>query len=936
MPRRSTALAAVGIPLALALTTSSGAVAATAPHSPPDPAFPVAGPSAGPPAEVAMAFLRERAAEYGVSDADLAELVVLSEYTSAHNDVTHVNLVQHHEGLQVAGSHATVNVLPDGSVLHVAENLVAGLAAARADVELDAPQALVAAAEPLDLPTPDAVRVQRRATGPERATTLSPAGVSDAPVPARLVWQPTADGLRQAWELVVDETGSASVWQVTVDAGTGATLATEDWTDHHDGEALADGLARSPEQRAGRTSATPPLGSREAVEDGSSYEVFAFPAESPNDGDRSVVEEPADASASPFGWHDLDGVAGADDTTTRGNNVHAYTDQDNDGVPDPGSSPDGGAGLDFGFPMDLTEHAQTYRDAAVTNLFYANNVIHDVLAGYGFDERAGNFQATSYSGEGVGGDDVRAEAADGGGANNANFSTPPQDGQRPRMQMYLWPAAQLGQPNAVTIGTGEGATTYAANYARFTPAPTNAGFPGEVRVADDACSAVEAPGAIVVVGATAACTVHAQVVNAEAGGAVAVVVSHDPALTQEREGQTPDDATTAPILSGTMDPAVGIPAVSVSQDDGTRIREQVGDDALAGSVHKAEGHTGIRDGDVENGVIIHEYGHGVSNRLTGGPGINCLSGQEQMGEGWSDFLAITMLLDPEVDDPEVGRGMGPYVRFQDSREGAGIRPRPYTRDMGVQPFTYDRIRTEGWLEGATLAAPHGVGHGWASILWDLDWNLVEEHGFTPDVYAPWDTAGNTRAMQYVVDGLKMQGCAPGFVAGRDGILAADAALGGQDSCMIWTTFARRGLGASAVQGTTGRDDNVEAFDMPAHCDAPGEGVLGDLADGSTVEAGGIAEVELDLGGVGGLRGRDVLKEAHSPASQQVDCTTGAGLQYATTEPTDGAGRRPLSYSPRTRTYTYDWATQEDWAGTCRQLQVVLEDGTQHRAVYRFA
>jgi hypothetical protein len=72
-----------------------------------------------------------------------------------------------------------------------------------------------------------------------------------------------------------------------------------------------------------------------------------------------------------------------------------------------------------------------------------------------------------------------------------------------------------------------------------------------------------------------------------------------------------------------------------------------------------------------------------------------------------------------------------------------------------------------------------------------------------------------------------------------------------------------------------------------------------------------------------------------PASQQVDCATGEALQYAITEPTSATGDRGLTYSPGTDRYQYVWKTEADWAGTCRELQIVLEDGTQHRAVFRF-
>ncbi len=93
--------------------------------------------------------------------------------------------------------------------------------------------------------------------------------------------------------------------------------------------------------------------------------------------------------------------------------------------------------LDFNFPLNLSQEPTQYIDAAITNLFYWNNLIHDVFMEYGFDEAGGNFQVTNSAGQGKGNDAVRAEAQDGGGMNNANMATPP-DGSPPRMQMFLW------------------------------------------------------------------------------------------------------------------------------------------------------------------------------------------------------------------------------------------------------------------------------------------------------------------------------------------------------------------------------------------------------------------------------------------------------------------------------------------------------------------
>src|SRR4029450_4711484 len=51
-------------------------------------------------------------------------------------------------------------------------------------------------------------------------------------------------------------------------------------------------------------------------------------------------------------------------------------------------------------------------------------------------------------------------------------------------------------------------------------------------------------------------------------------------------------------------------------------------------------------------------------------------------------------------------------------------------------------------------------------------------------------------------GMKLQPCSPGFIDGRDAILKADTLLyNGKYSCAIWNAFARRGVGAGALQGS---------------------------------------------------------------------------------------------------------------------------------------
>src|SRR5690606_33774520 len=102
---------------------------------------------------------------------------------------------------------------------------------------------------------------------------------------------------------------------------------------------------------------------------------------------------------------------------------------------------------------------------------------------------------------------------------------------------------------------------------------------------------------------------------------------------------------------------------------------------------------------------------------------------------------------------------------------------------------------------------------------DMYWELVHRYGFNPDFYDAWNTGGNNLAIQLVMDGMKLQPCSPGFVDGRNAILQADQVLtGGDNQCMIWRAFARRGLGFSASQGSTNsRTDGSPAYDLPSSC-----------------------------------------------------------------------------------------------------------------------
>lgn len=167
-----------------------------------------------------------------------------------------------------------------------------------------------------------------------------------------------------------------------------------------------------------------------------SYRVFPLPVASPDHGDRMLVTNPADTLASPFGWHDTNGAAGAEYTILQGNNVTVYVDADSNGEPDDAGA-DGGPQLDFDFPWSPKMAPRTYTAALATNAFYWGNRLHDIFYRHGFDEPARNMQQNNYGRGGIGADPLRIEILYGASYNNVTWVTA-DEGSSPRVRTHVW------------------------------------------------------------------------------------------------------------------------------------------------------------------------------------------------------------------------------------------------------------------------------------------------------------------------------------------------------------------------------------------------------------------------------------------------------------------------------------------------------------------
>ncbi|AMR27803.1 hypothetical protein A0257_12355 [Hymenobacter psoromatis] len=809
----------------------------------------------------ALATFTAKAKAQGLSAADVAAPFITSSYFDASTGLTHTYLQQQVNGLAVFNATGAVHTDAAGKVVFATQDFVLGAAAKAGSPSpaLTPEQAVTAAAVGLGLPRPVALRTvvdARVADG----VIFNNGGISQENIPVRLMYTRQDGQLVLVWNVTIAQLDQQHHWNARVDAQTGRIVEQNDYV-VSEATTFSEMVQRQhSQQQASFGAVAAPAAVRQVLSPNAagSLTVYPVPLESPNSGSRQMVPlSSANPTYSPYGWQaslapsgtfpDTYSLASSGNFLTRGNNVAAYDDNSNT-VSGPGnanyssptSSPNGGPTLNFDFPFVQVNGPRANLNASITNLFYWNNMVHDVMMAHGFSEVSGNFQYKNATGAGAGTDPIRAEAQDGSGRDNANFATPP-DGSSGVMQMYLWD--NLPSNKLVITGAAAGAGTYQFASVAFGPSITKKTLAGQLVLVNDGVSAdggdhgcaspftnaAAVSGNIAFIqrgGCPQLTTLNPRSTNAfatkvkraQANGATGVIVF--------------DSLATTNLVSfiGTDTVGIRIPAVFISGADGFKLRAAI---LGGGSLTVASATPGADfDGAFDNAIVSHEYGHGISNRLTGGPAnTSCViqtvtagTGSsattittQSMGEGWSDFFGLWMTTQP-TDIGSTPRYLGSYVVGGTSVAGPGIRTYPYSTNNSVNPLTYGKVGTANYSE------THALGEVWTAVLWDLNWQFIYQYGYSADMFAT-TTGGNNKMLKLVLDACKLQVCNPGFLDGRDAILRADTLTNrAANAALIWNVFARRGMGYSAVQGDrvngTPRLTGIkEAFDLPPNVTA---------------------------------------------------------------------------------------------------------------------
>jgi len=530
-------------------------------------------------------------------------------------------------------------------------------------------------------------------------------------------------------------------------------------------------------------------------------------------------------------------------TETVGNNVNAYADLT---APDGMNAGDVRPGTDaprtFDHDLDLDRtptRTDTARRAAVIQLFYDLNALHDAFYDAGFDEASGNPQEDNYGRGGVSGDRLRGEAQDASGRDNANALTP-ADGASPRIQMYVWTPEETV---ALRVGAPAGvAGTYAAAGASFGPASFVSA--GELVATADGCTSLPLTplleGKIALL-ASGPCDAATQVLNAQGAGAIAAIVAATSDAPEPLRGEPAE--------------AIVIGALSLGREAAGLLR---GASAVTSVAAEAVRRKEELDGALDASVVAHEWGHVLSNRLVGNASGLVTNHARGLGEGWSDFVALLVGV-RERDDYSGTYAVGAYApRAYTAAHGwdagyFGFRRAPYSTDFSKNALTLrhmadgEALPTEHPLafgaDGARNAQVHNAGEVWANALWECYAALLRDRPRLSFAEA------NRRMRRYLVASLKLTPVTPTVLEARDALLAVALAADERDFQQFGAAFARRGFGVGAQAPDRSSLDNrgtVESFaggaspvasgarldDSVRSCD--GDGVLDDNETGRLV------------------------------------------------------------------------------------------------------
>ena len=359
------------------------------------------------PIEKIKNYMNENRSKFQLQSQDISDLVIVNDFSSESTGIFNYHVKQRHMGIELLSSDSNFWI-KNGEVFNGGDEFISNIAQKinQTNPSLNVTDGFTKALASLKNTTIIPFQIIEN-NG--YSYKLSNGNLSENPISAKLIYFNTSDtNLRLAWDYEFYSQDFNHLWSLKVDAVDGKILEKKD---------LVISCNFNSNHKNHNHNLNSDLFNKTFIKNNSSqvafnpgttqYRVIPFNYESPNHIERQLVVNPEFVTnASPKGWHDTNSLTGTVASMryaiTRGNNAWARNDfaGTNATTAPNGTSPTGTGtfpNLTFDFPYPGTGAvASSYINAANTNLFYMNNVMHDLWYQYGFNELNKNFQSNNY------------------------------------------------------------------------------------------------------------------------------------------------------------------------------------------------------------------------------------------------------------------------------------------------------------------------------------------------------------------------------------------------------------------------------------------------------------------------------------------------------------------------------------------------------------
>jgi len=352
-----------------------------------------------PPTEYFSNLLKKNLTLLGITESNSENWRISDAYLDKHNNINYVYVQQTFKGVDIDKAITPLSFKND--------KLVTGrLNGFQKDIKtmtnqyrpaIDAKTALLNAARSLNLDIKTSITALSSPLQ-YNSYVFDGLGISYNKIPVKLLWvreHENDESFILAWQVNISSFINNALWSINVDAVTGKIVNSTNLTVYEQSKTEI----KKPHQLLVFEDISQP-GTSDNLRDhkdinSSKYNVIAYPNESPLTAIPSLQTNPwtqnHDQDANTLKWNSNDTT---DFKILRGNNVYVQQDLDSNnntaGYSTPSSTnpPD----LTFNYPINLNGDPIEDPDFAETNLFYWNNLMHDLSYQYGFDEASGNFQ----------------------------------------------------------------------------------------------------------------------------------------------------------------------------------------------------------------------------------------------------------------------------------------------------------------------------------------------------------------------------------------------------------------------------------------------------------------------------------------------------------------------------------------------------------------